>query len=100
MNIDSIQGMNAYTANALMTNTASEQNNYKEATGVEPIEKSPQASQEAFQVEITQQALTLQAQNTEDPVKKDQEQTAEQIRQTPQTQSLPGRQGSQLDVIA
>ena len=98
MNITSIQGMNAYTANTLMSDTASVQNNNKEATDVDPIKESTQPPQEAFQVEITQQALTLQAQNTKDLVNEDQEQMAEQI---PQASSYQDPRSSPLiDTIA
>lgn len=96
MNINSIQGMNAYTANVLKADTASVQNNNKEATGVEPNKERTQTVQEAFQVDITQQALALQAENTEDLAKEDQkQQITQQIQQTQQTQS-----GSQVDIIA
>ncbi len=98
MDMNSIQGMNAYTANVLMANTVSAQNNNKEATGVEPNKESTQPVQEAFHVDITQEALALQAENTEDLAKEDQEQQITQ--QNRQTQSFQGRQGSQLDIIA
>jgi hypothetical protein len=102
MNITGIQGMNAYTANAQMADTASVQNNNKEATATPPINKeSSQALQEAFQVEITPQALTLQAQKKQDPAQ-------EELNQQPTLQNLQNqqmdqrqtRQGSQLDIIA
>jgi len=93
MNINGIQGMNAYTANVLMADTVSIRNTNKEATGVEPNKESIQPVQEAFQVDITQEALALQAKNTED-----QEQQITQ--QNQQTQSFQGRPGIQLDIIA
>nr|WP_320014530.1 hypothetical protein [uncultured Desulfobacter sp.] len=98
MNINNIQGMNAYTANVLMADTVSVQNNNKEATGVEPNEESIQPVQEAFQVDITQEALALQAKNTEDLANEDQEQQLTQ--QSQQPQSFQGLPGSQLDIIA
>lgn len=90
MNINGIQGTNAYTANALMADTTSVQNNNKEATGVEPVKESSQTRQEAFQVEITQQALRLQAESTKDLAPKNPNQQLSQ----------QGRQGSQIDVTA
>ncbi len=98
MDINSIQGMNAYTANVLMADTVSVQNNNKEATGVEPNKERTQTVQKAFQVDITQEALALQTENTEDLAKEDQEQQITQ--QIQQTQPIQGRQGSQLDIIA
>lgn len=95
MDINSIQGMNAYTANALMADTTSVRNNNKEATGVELNKASSQPIQEAFQVDITPEALALQSENTDAFAKEEQEQT-----QTMQTQQFQSRQGIQLDVIA
>ena len=100
MDINSIQGINAYTANTLMSDTGSVQNNNKEVTGVEPIKENTQTLQEAFQVEITQQALTLQAQNTDDLAKEDQVQMTEQTQQALEAPSLPGQRVSQLDIVA
>ncbi|MGM0654609.1 MAG: hypothetical protein ACQETR_04695 [Thermodesulfobacteriota bacterium] len=98
MDINSIQGMNTYTANLRMADTGSVQKNNKEATGVEPNKESTQPVQEAFKVDITREALALQAENTEDLEKEDQEQQL--YRQIQQPQSFQGRQGSQLDIIA
>jgi len=101
MDINSIQGMNTYTANMRMTDTGSVQNNNKEATGVEPNKESPQPVQEAFKVDITREALALQAENTEDLDTEDQEQQIDrQIQQTQQTQSFQGQQARQFDIIA
>lgn len=101
MDINSIQGMNSYTANLRMADTGSVQKNNKEATGVEPNKESTQPVQEAFKVDITQEALALQAENTEDLEKEDQEQQIDrQIQQTQQTQSFQVRQGRQIDIIA
>ena len=66
MDINSIQTLNAYTANAQMADTATVQNNNKETTAVAAGKESTQTLQEAFQVDITPQALTLQAQNKQD----------------------------------
>lgn len=66
MDIKSFQTMNAYTANALFADTASVQNSPKETPDVEPNAGRPQTVQEAFQVNITQQALALQTENTAD----------------------------------
>jgi len=98
MDINSIQGMNAYTANVLMTDTASVQNNNKEATGVEPNKESTQPVQEAFQVDITQEALALQTKNTENPAEEDQKQQISQ--QIQQAQSQEGQPENQLYVVA
>jgi len=98
MDINSIQGMNTYTANLRMADAGSVQKNNKEATGVEPNKESTQPVQEAFKVDITQEALALQAENTEDLEKEDQEQQID--RQIQQPPSFQGRQGSQLDIIA
>lgn len=98
MDMNSIHGMNAYTANVPMADTASVRNNNKEATSIEPAKESTQPVQEAFQVNITQEALALQTQNTEDLAKKDQEQQVAQ--QNQQDQSFQGRQSNQLDIIA
>lgn len=95
MDINSIQGMSAYAANALMAKTASVQSNNKEVTNAELYKEGTQTVQEAFQVDITQEALALQAENPEDLAQKDQEQL-----QPVQTQQTQGRQGIQLDVIA
>ena len=101
MDINSIQGMNAYTANVPMADTASVRNNNKEATGIEPNKESTQPVQEAFQVDITQEALALQAENTDDLAKEDQEQQiTQQNQQIQQAQSFQARQGGQLDIIA
>lgn len=94
MDMNSIQGINAYKANVRMADTASVQNNNKEVTGVEPNKESTQTVQKAFQVDITQEALALQAENTEDLAKEDQEQ---QI--TQQIQPLQNRQGRQIDIM-
>ena len=100
MDINSIQGMNTYTANLRMADTGSVQNNNKEVTG-EPNKESPQPVQEAFKVDITPEALALQAENTEDLDTEDlEQQIARQTQQAQQTQSFQGRQGSQLDIIA
>lgn len=101
MNINSVQGMNAYTANALMADTASVQNNNKDATNVE-LDKEPiQPVQEAFQVNITQEALALQAENAEDLAREDQEQQlTQQIQQAQLPQQFQGQPGGQLDIIA
>ncbi|WP_462268354.1 hypothetical protein [Desulfobacter sp.] len=98
MDINSIQGMNTYTANLRMADTGSVQKNNKEAAGVEPNKESAQPVQEAFKVDITKEALALQAENTEDLEKEDQEQQID--RQIQQAQSFQGRQGRQLDIIA
>ncbi|MGD9824398.1 hypothetical protein [Desulfobacter sp.] len=95
MNINSIQGMNAYTANALMADTTSVQNNTKEATSVDLNKASSQPVQEAFKVDITPEALALQSENTEALAEEAQDQL-----QTMQTQQPQGRQGILLDVIA
>ncbi|NWH04347.1 hypothetical protein [Desulfobacter latus] len=101
MDINSIQGMKAYTTNVRLTDTASVQTNNKEATSVEPNKEITQSVQEAFKVEITPEALALQAENTENPDKENQDQQiARQIQQTQQNQSFQGRQGGQLDIIA
>ena len=97
MGIQNIQGMNAYTANALITDTASVQNSPKEKTDVETnMERTP-ATQEAFQVNITQQALALQAENTEDMAKEGQRHQLAQ--RTDSTQPLQSPQGTQLDIF-
>jgi len=95
MDINNIQGMNAYTAGARMADTASVRNINKDATEIEPDKASPRITQEAFQVDITREALALQTENTEAPAKENREQ------QLPvQTQQPQVRQGIQLDVIA
>lgn len=98
MDMNSIQGINAYKANVRMADTASVRNNNKEATGVEPNKENTQTVQKAFQVDITQEALALQTENTEDLAKENQEQQITQ--QIQQTQSFQNRQGSQLDIVA
>ncbi len=95
MDINSIQGMNVYTANALMANTTSVRNNTKEATSIELNTASSQPVQEAFKVDITPEALALQSENTEALAKEEQEQP-----QAMQTHQPQGRQGILLDVIA
>jgi len=95
MNINSIQGMNAYTSNALMASSTSARNNNTETTGVDLNKASIQPIQEAFQVNITPEALALQSKNTESLANEAQEQT-----QTLQAQQPQSRQGIQLDVIA
>lgn len=107
MNINNIQGMNAYTANARMSDTASVQNGYKQTTGTELNEGNTQTLQQAFQVEITQEAMTLQTQRQEDMAEKDQVQLlakqnsqALQTSQIQQTGPFQNRQGAQIDVIA
>ncbi|WP_289020604.1 hypothetical protein [Desulfobacter postgatei] len=97
MDIKSIQGMNAYTANTLTTDTADVQNNLKEKQDVKTNTENTQTTQEAFQVNITQQALELQAENTEEPVKQNEEQLFAQ--QTYQVQPLQGPQGSRIDIF-
>lgn len=98
MNINNIQGINAYTANTLMTDTGSVQKNTGETTGVEPNKDSIQPRQEAFQVEITQQALALQAENTESTSEEGQVQMqAQTAQQTGQPQGVPGRL---IDIVA
>ena len=98
MDMNIIQGMDAYTANVLMADTVSVQNNITEVTGVEPNKESTQPVQEAFQVDITREALALQAENTEDPAIENQEQQITQ--QNQQNQHFQDRQGSRLDTIA
>lgn len=101
MDMNIIQGMDAYTANVLMADTVSVQNNIKEVTGVEPNKESTQPVQEAFQVDITREALALQAENTEDPAIENQEQQiTQQNQQNQQNQHFQDRQGSRLDTIA
>lgn len=102
MNISSIQGMNAYTANAQMAETAPVQNNTKEATApAADNEKSTQTPQEAFQVEITPQALTLQTQKQQDsPQEELNQQPTLQNLKTQQMDQPQVQQGSQLDVFA
>ncbi len=97
MNINNIQGMNAYKANLLMADTASVQNKNKE-TGVEPNKESTQPVQKAFQIDITQEALALQAKSTENLAEEDQEQHISQ--QIQQAQSHQGRPQNQLYVVA
>lgn len=94
MDIKNIQGMNAYTANTL---TADVQNNLNEKQDVKTNTESTQTTQEAFQVNITQQALELQAENTEEPVKQNEEQLFAQ--QTYQAQPLQGPQSSRIDIF-
>ncbi|WP_020590138.1 hypothetical protein [Desulfobacter curvatus] len=102
MDINNIQGMNAYKANTLMADTASVRNdNNKEATGTEPNGESTRTLQEAVQVEITQQAMTLQAERKKDLVKEEQDQQLTQ--QGPQNGPIAqyqGQQGSWIDVVA
>nr|WP_320193309.1 hypothetical protein [uncultured Desulfobacter sp.] len=103
MNIYSIQGMNAYTANTQMADTASVQNTNKQATetDTELTPQSTQTLQQAFQVEITQEAMTLQSQKEENLAEKDQKQLMDQL--TPQVQQgdpLQNRQGAQIDIMA
>lgn len=101
MNINSIQGMNAYTSNALTADTTSVQSNNKESTGLQADKDSSQTLQEAFQVDITQQALALQAENTEDLADEDlAQQLAQQAQQAQQNGQSQGRQGGQLDIVA
>ena len=97
MDIKSIQGMNAYTTNALTADTTAVQNNIKETQDVKTNTESTQTNQEAFQVNITQQALALQAENTADPAKQNQEQLFSQ--QTYQAQPIQGPQGTRIDIF-
>lgn len=101
MDINSIQGLNAYTANSLTTETASTRNTNKEAAGAEPDREKTQPHQEAFQVEITEQAMTLQTQNKQALAKEEQD----QLLRLPNPQSLPfdqaaDRQGSGFYTVA
>ncbi|MCG8550411.1 MAG: hypothetical protein MI799_08420 [Desulfobacterales bacterium] len=103
MNIHSIQGMNAYTDNMQVAGTASVRNNNKEETGAQTYQENTQPLQQAFQVEITQQAMTLQAQSKENPAEEDDldQLPAHQNQITQQTgQSRLIQQGSLLDIIA
>ncbi|WP_321416113.1 hypothetical protein [uncultured Desulfobacter sp.] len=107
MNIYNIQGMNAYTANAPMAEKAPVQNNNKQATDTELNQENTQTLQQAFQVEITQQAMTLQAQKKEDLAEKDQVQLTDQQTtqvqlnaQTQQAGPLQNQQGARIDIIA
>nr|WP_321395628.1 hypothetical protein [uncultured Desulfobacter sp.] len=103
MDINNIQRMNAYTANAQMTNTASVLNNNKEATAAVTDGESTQTLQEAFQVEITPEALTLQSQRKQDTAQKEQEmnpQLTPQSFKTQQMDQLQTKQGSQLNIVA
>ena len=95
MDINSIQGMSAYAANAQVAKTASVQNNNKEVTNAELYKEGTQTLQEAFQVDITQEALALQTENPEDLAQKSQEQLL-----PVQAQQTQGQQGIHLDVIA
>jgi len=97
MDIKSIQGMNAYTTNALTAGTTAVPNNIKEKPDVKTNTESTQTNQDAFQVNITQQALALQAENTADPAKQNQEQLFSQ--QTYQAQPIQGPQGNRIDIF-
>ena len=73
MEINRIQTMKAYAANSQMAETATVQNTNKEATTAVTDKQSTQTLQEAFQVEITPQALTLQAQKDQEMAQEEQE---------------------------
>jgi len=105
MNITSIQGMNAYTANTQMAETASVQNDNKEASAPPNNKESTQTRQEAFQVEITPQALTLQAQKQQELAKEEQDQqsTLQSFKDKQMDQSMNPPQvlpGGQLNIVA
>nr|WP_319394923.1 hypothetical protein [uncultured Desulfobacter sp.] len=106
MNITGIQGLNAYTANAQMADTAPVQNNNKEATAATDINKeNAQTLQEAFQVEITPQALTLQSQKQQDLAQEEQNQqpTLQNFKDGQMDQSMNQPQvlrGGQVNIIA
>lgn len=101
MDISNIQGMNAYATNAQTAYTASVQNDKMEATATAPGKESTPTRQEAFQVEITPQALTLQAQKQQDSTEKEltQQPTLQNLKDE-QMYQLQNRQGSRLDIIA
>nr|WP_319493340.1 hypothetical protein [uncultured Desulfobacter sp.] len=73
MEINRIQTMKAYAANSQMAETVTVRNTNKEATGVVTDKQSTQTLQEAFQVDITPQALTLQAQREQEMPQEEQE---------------------------
>ena len=98
MDINNIQGMNAYTAYSVSADTTSVRNNNTQAVGAEFNKQTAPADQEAFQVNITQEALSLQTENTEEPAQEDMKQQLTQ--QVQQTQQFQGQQGSQLDIFA
>ncbi len=106
MNIAGIQGLNAYTANAQMADTAPVRNNNREATPATDINKeNPRTRQEAFQVEITPQALTLQAQKQLDLAQEEQNQqsTLKSFKDDQMDQSMNQPQvlrGGQVNIIA
>ncbi|WP_321493528.1 hypothetical protein [uncultured Desulfobacter sp.] len=76
MDINAIQGMNVYTANALKSDTTLARKN--EISDLELNKESAKTVPEAFQVNITQEAIALQTGKTEDFASEDQKQ------QTPQ----------------
>lgn len=101
MDINTIQGMNVYTANALKSDTTLARKN--EISDLELNKDSAKTVPEAFQVNITQEALALQTGKTEDFASEDQKQQmyqeASSLLQYAQTQQSQSRPGSLIDTI-
>ena len=99
MDINSIQGANAYAANRPPADTTLVENQNQEAVATDLNQENTQAVQEAFQVNLTQEALDRQAADSEEAAAVEENTQAEQVQAQSQNQPAQGQGQPQVSQI-
>lgn len=101
MNINSIQGAGAYTANTPLEETTRVQNQNRNMAEEDQNRVNTRANQEAFQVTITQEARAQQAADLKTYAQSSQTQSPEPSKPPEPYQMAPRQQGTPVvDIVA